>query len=247
MQHNDVPQTIGTFTLLAISAIFNFIGLQHLNELAQFILHLAQIVAAAMACVVAWHTIKKNLKNKGWVVLPLLILTMAACNTPRAIEQACIKCGKSASEITRVDSFFKVETVVKRDTIIQTKRDESSITALLECDSLGNVLMHIVDSVLNGVAKPSVTITRNILTNKCICDTASIALSWNEKNSVERKVESESKVIIQPEYRDRPLTWWQQFKVDYGGYAFGFIACVILFKIGLFALKTYTKIQLPWT
>jgi hypothetical protein len=178
----------------------------------------------------------------------ILLIAFAAfgCNTPRAIERACIKCGKSTAEIVRVDSFFKVETVVKRDTIVQTKRDESSITALLECDSLGNVLMHIVDSVLNGVAKPSVNITRNILTNKCVCDTASIALSWNEKHSIERKLESESKTIIQPEYRDRPLNWWQQFKIDFGGYAFAVIAAFVAIKVGVFALKTYTKVQLPW-
>lgn len=43
------------------------------------------------------------------------------------------------------------------------------------------------------------------------------------------------------------FTWWQQFKVAYGGWAFLFIALYVLLRIGWWALKTYTGIQFPFT
>ena len=184
---------------------------------------------------------------KHLFILITTLVCLAACNSQRAIQRACAKCGKSSAVQASVDSFFLFDTIVLRDTTITTVRDESSITALLQCDSLGNVLLHVIDSVVNGKAKPAVTIKKNILTSRCVCDTTAIAFSWIEKHRQERSISKDSVVVIQPEYRDKPLGWWDNIKVRWGGYAFSLIAAVVGFYIIRFVLKTYLKIQLPWT
>lgn len=82
-------------------------------------------------------------------------------------------------------------------------------------------------------------------TFNCNCDSLAIYHVFKSADTTLRIAATETKTV-QVNVPAQP-TWWQQFKIAYGGWSFLLIALYLLFRIGWWALKTYTGIQFPFT
>jgi len=82
-------------------------------------------------------------------------------------------------------------------------------------------------------------------TFNCNCDSLAIYHVFKSADTTLRIAATETKTV--PVSVPAQFTWWQQFKIAYGGWAFLLIALYLLFRIGWWALKTYTGIQFPFT
>lgn len=190
-------------------------------------------------------------KRLIFLIVFAMMLSTNSCYSPRAIYRACKKCGQQPTFVYVKDSTSVVDSLVKKFAEVISEKDSSMMLFMLNCDSNGNVLMSVIDS-LRGykVATPKVdTFTINNIRYykaKCNVDSSKVAIEYWEKHRSEFKIKKDSVVVTVPEYRDRPLSWWEQFKIDYGGYAFGLIAAVIGFYLIRFGIKTYLKTQVPF-
>ncbi len=169
----------------------------------------------------------ENLRSmwKGWrglsvVFIAVLIVTIALFMT------SC-KAKKEVNRITIVRTEKVLETV--RDTVVNVQADSASIKALLECDSVGNVLLKRIAEYEAGkhVNPPKLDIRDNVLTAKVKVDSFGIYMTFLERY-VERTdfTESREKEIV---YVNR-LTGWQKFRVRLGDCMLVGIPIYIVFK-----------------
>lgn len=175
---------------------------------------------------------------------------MVSCYTPRAIERACIKCGKSTAQAVSKDSTSVIDSLVKKIEQVKIDADESTAVFIAQCDSSNNVLLLLLDSAKGKNVRIPVIDTVKVNNTqyvkvRCVVDSFAVAITYFEKHKSTFKAKQDSITVIQPEYRDKPLSWWSQFKVDFGGYAFAIIAATVLFYVVKIILKIYLKTQLP--
>jgi hypothetical protein len=135
-----------------------------------------------------------------------------------------------------------------RDTVIYSTDDEAWFTALLQCDSSYQVAVSELTKANGKFAKVNQTITRNKnhlrLQFQCQCDSQAIYFTWRERDTTDRTAATIVKNYPVPVPAD--LTWWQKFKITYGGYAIGTLSALLLVLIGGAVLKYYLKFQIPF-
>lgn len=118
---------------------------------------------------------------------------------------------------------------VERDTVVKVEADSASIKALLECDSVGNVLLKRIAAYEAGkhVQPPKVGIQDNVLTATVKVDSFGIFMKFRDRY-VERTdyVESKEKEVV---YVNR-LTGWQKFRIRLGDFVLVGVPVYVVFK-----------------
>ena len=150
-----------------------------------------------------------------------LILIMAAfltsCGTVKYVPVE-----KITETITEI-----VEVI--RDTTIYVSSDKATVNALLECDSLGSVMIKDI-AVLQGKlnAKTSIIIKDNVITAECECD--SIAIYAQLKDRYKTTTTSTSETKIQPvEIKEKKggIKNWHVILMCIGAAVIGYFVCRI--------------------
>lgn len=190
------------------------------------------------------------MKQAAFILL-IISLMAASCNTPAAIAKACAKCGKTTATAITKDSTSVADSLVKRIEQIIIQADSSSAIYKARCDSNGRVLLALLHQARGTHAQAPVVDTlwrehTQFIRASCVVDSFAVAHIYFERHRAAFTLKRDSIVVVQPLYIDMPLGWWQQFKINYGGFAFAIIAAFAAFKIAVWALKTYAKIQIPW-
>jgi hypothetical protein len=114
-------------------------------------------------------------------------------------------CGCKTARHIPVTTEIKTEIKeVIRDTVVYVPADRATVTALLECDSVGNVLIREIETLQGELnAKATIIIKENVVTANCQCDSTAIYLRLKD-----RYEETKIKEKI-PVYVEKPLKWWQ--------------------------------------
>lgn len=163
-----------------------------------------------------------------------MLLLLNSCKTQQQLPVALNNKDSSHSEIL----------ISYRDTTIFIPADTTAwVHALAECDSLGNVKLTNLQKQFGRRSEATVSVKDNVIVARCIIDSMSIYLKMKETYKSEASV-TEREIPI---YIDVPakLTWWQQFKVNFGGYALISWLVVIVLIIVIIILKIYGKVQYP--
>lgn len=132
---------------------------------------------------------------------------------------------------TRQIQSERVVTVTERDTMLMTMPDSASIHALMECDSLGNVLMR-ENGILSGKleakgknnAKASLSLKNNVLEADCECDTLAILAKVRDTN-----INTTNKEVV---YKEKDIPMWMKV-----------LACLGVLFIVLVIIKIWRKIR----
>ncbi len=171
----------------------------------------------------------ENLKNllSGWrglfgvfiaALIGITALFMQSCKTKKEV---------SSTTLVRTETIREIE----RDTVVEIQPDSASLKALLECDSVGNVLLKQIAAYEAGkhVNPPQLDIRDNILTAKVKVDSFGIFMKFRERY-VERidYMESQEKETVTV-YVNR-LTGWQKFRVWLGNVVLVVVPVYIVFK-----------------
>ncbi|MDI3319120.1 hypothetical protein [Pinibacter soli] len=150
---------------------------------------------------------------------------------------------------TKIDSTIRVITVKEtlHDTTLIVQADSASITALLECDSAGNVLLKqlLQYSQGNRIAPPKISLKNNVLKALSVTDSAKIYLAVKELIETDHTTEKTSEVKFVP-VKENYITRWQWFQIYLGrifglfiaGYLIGVILKNRLALLSLFSKKT---------
>lgn len=167
----------------------------------------------------------------------LLLLLISSCTITRE------KCQQLYPPVvvTTTDTFLQVkETIIHDTTIVAPDVSEAFVEFEVGPDSVPQVKS---SKTTNG-KRSSIQFTteRN---NKvlqamfrCKCDSLAIYHVFKDMDTT-LKVNSKE-VAIQTVNVPARLTWWQQFKVDYGGYAMGLILSVFFFYVARFVWKIFS-------
>ena len=156
------------------------------------------------------------------------VLFLSGCTTLK-------KCNKKFPPVIK-DSISTqyVETV--RDTVVYLK-DEASLQALLECDSLGNVRIRQIQNFIAGqYIKPSIVIKDNYITAKCTIDSGAVYIHWKNIHIKESKIQVRSYPV------EKKLGWFKSAMLT-GGYVF---LVLIILAIVYVVLKVFKVVKLPF-
>lgn len=114
---------------------------------------------------------------KKYLLLAMVIIIITGCVTKRR----CME--KFPPSIVTEDSVTISEKIVYKDSIITLPADSSWLTALLKCDSTGNVYLSQLLNYQSGnkVGVPVIKIRDNIIKVECQVDSLQIYLLLKEK------------------------------------------------------------------
>lgn len=147
----------------------------------------------------------------------ILLLFLAGCRTSKPVIY---------EHVVTKDSVV----YVVRDTTIIAPADSSHIKALLECDSLGNVLIKQIENMQGRLnARQNLTIQDNVLEADCICDSMSIYATLRDRHQTTTTAKT---VYVEIE---KELKWWQKAMIG-AGWVFS-LAFIIFIFIELFLKK----------
>lgn len=171
--------------------------------------------------------IQFRLPNQKYIILLIVVL----------IAIYMLSCSRST--IPTIASRDTVERVVIKERVRDTTvyiTDSAGFRAALKCDSLGMIHIQEIKDYYNGqFVRPKVVIRDNWLKVDCKVDSASIYLSWKERDTT--RITRTNTVVQQ---RVNYLTSWQTFQVWCGRILF----CLILIYIGVKLVRRYTGIKL---
>jgi hypothetical protein len=120
--------------------------------------------------------------------------------------------------------------VVEKLVEVQLPPDSSTIRALLECDENGKVVLSWLDIANSRNAQAQLTIDSlgNLLAKmRTQPDTVYLP---SKKVTVTKEVKVPYPV-------EKELTKWQQFRLDFGGWAIGIVIITILIGVGIMVYK----------
>lgn len=176
----------------------------------------------------------------------LLIISVLlwACNSERAIHRACIKCGNVPASSNKSDSLIIRDSSVVKTGTVHTPAAESSKVGTVNCDSMGNVVLQLQDSISSGLLRaPEVIIRNNIIYAKCKVDSGSIAFNYIEHHKDRFTAKRDSVVQIQVQYRNTPLTWWQTLQLNTWWWLLAFFILIVGYHAVRLGIKIYLKTQ----
>lgn len=128
------------------------------------------------------------------LVLSLVVigLLFCGCKTQKHTPSASVEIHTEVREIIR-------------DTLIYVPADKETVTALLECDSTGNILLKEIVTLQGQLnAKAKIEIREKILTVDCVCD--SLAIYHQVKDRYEEKKSIQTNTI----FVEKELKGWQK-------------------------------------
>lgn len=179
------------------------------------------------------------------VLIALLIsLALSSCSTSRQIK----KCENCFTKFVDTATIIKDSISITFDTVthvIEVPADTSIQIIQIVCDSSGNA--SIKTSTTNNGNRSILTssIKDNTLTIQAAC--LAYLDSIKTLNTTINKFKSEQSTVFVPKLVEAKLSWWQKFKINYGGYAIIGWIILILFFIGRKFLKAWIKANVPFT
>ncbi len=147
-----------------------------------------------------------------------LIITLI----PLALLSAC-RTQKTAERIVETRTELKE---IVRDTTIYVPADSAQAIALLQCDSMGNVLIKQLTELQGKQrAKASLQLKNNAIIADCHCDSTAIYAKLHDR--YEKTTASTNETQIK--YIEKQLSWWQKTLMVVGSIAlFVLIAPMIM-------------------
>jgi hypothetical protein len=143
--------------------------------------------------------------------------------------------------VSKVDSVF-VETIVERDTIVELPADSAWYYALLECDSLNNVVVKSETSQQGEKVKIQTIIKDNYIRVQSKVDSSDIAIKWLEKNSSMVRTET---ITLPPIRIPAELTKAQKFFIKLGKvFLFLIIGIILGFLFKTFVVPKFSITKL---
>jgi hypothetical protein len=184
---------------------------------------------------------------RNLLILLTLALSLYSCKPSRIL---CNQLYPPPPADTTESVVTTIEEIILRDTSFIPADTTAWVQALIECDSTGQAL---VKNLINKYGERS-KITSSFKDNKakqliasfnCQCDSAAIYSEYRLRDTTT----TTSQRIVEHHNIPVPadLTWWEKFKIQYGGFAMGILLGYILFRVGWFVLKKYMNVQLPFT
>lgn len=172
-----------------------------------------------------------------YIILALVIL-VTSCGTQRQIK----KCEKCFKDLVDTNVVIKDSTHITFDTIthvIEVPADTSIQIIQIVCDSLGNA--SIKTSTTNNGNRSRITsnLINNELTVQATCKSYIDSIQVLNK-TIDRQRSIVNTVFV-PKLVEKKLSWWQRFKINYGGYAFA----LILAYLGFTAISLWVKSKNP--
>jgi len=160
------------------------------------------------------------MKYDVWI-LALIAISLASCSTNRQLR----KCDKCFNQYTDTSYVIKDSVAVTFDTIVHVTEVPADTTIQIiqiECDSTGKA--NIVNSTKEKGNRSDIStdLQNNTLTIQATCK--AFIDSVDILNKTIHKLRSETNTVFVPKLVEAKLTWWQRFKINYGGYAFLLIA-----------------------
>lgn len=177
------------------------------------------------------------------IALPLIVISiffLPSCKTGGLISKIPTSDTSSNNSLV-INNRFDIDTItIPADT-------SAFMQALFECDSNSQV---IITKLISQIGQRSAigvnTFTENkktlVFTAKCKCDSAAIYHVMKSSDTT-----SKSQVVITnriPYPVPAENTWWEKFKISYGGYAMGAWLLVIVILILWLAWRIF-KIATP--
>lgn len=124
-----------------------------------------------------------------------------------------------------------------RDSTAYARADSARLKALLECDSMGNVLLkQITDLQLGQRTKPSIHLEDNELTVDCKVDSMAVYMRWKERFESSTTESEVSKTYV---FVKNYLTNRQVFEVYCGRAFLALLGCMVLYIIYRFRKKLF--------
>jgi hypothetical protein len=167
--------------------------------------------------------VKKEVKmSRIIIIFSILLIIASACNP----SKYCPKHGYF--EQIGIDTFYK-ERIVERERMIEipVASDSGYLRAWIECQKNKPVITQVIDYKPGAKVKPSVTISGNVLTSKCIVDSAKVYTLLKERDTIResRTTQTIVKTIRQPKSIVVFLAWS-------GGMAWLILLIFIVIKYG---------------
>ena len=135
--------------------------------------------------------------------------------------------------ISKIDTIW-VQTIA-HDTLLQVTADSSWLQQLLACQDGHVILLKQLEDVKGQKGHVVNTITNNVLTSKCYCDTTSIRFGWVEQDSVKIEV----KTVQLPPVTTNIINKWQTIQM-WGG---RFLLLEIILGLIYLGFKLYKAFQ----
>lgn len=178
---------------------------------------------------------------KNLFLIVALLLALSSCRVTRE------RCNQLYPPVTyhTSDTLLQVrETIVHDTTYIQADNSELEVYFEAEADTVKLVKSESKAGRRSGIQYRTERNNKTLrAVFECHCDSLTIYHTFKDRDT--SLTVSNKQVDIHQVNAPAQLTWWQQFKVDYGGYAIGLILLYLLLKLGWRALRTYTSIQFP--
>jgi hypothetical protein len=175
------------------------------------------------------------------VLTLLLISALFSCSTSRQIKK-CEKCFTlldTTSSISIKDSIAIVYDTV--DYVYTVNADTTIQYLLIECDTLGKASIKTSEKKKGIRSDLSLQLKDNRLVAVSTCDKVVDSLKLVISNTQKFRSETTSNTVFVPKLVEAKLTWWQKFKIRFGGWAFLLIGLFVGYK----ALSIYYKANTP--
>lgn len=169
------------------------------------------------------------------IILGLVVFTVVSCKVPQQLPVTVNNKDSSHTEVKYVDR--NVPVFIPADT-------SAWMQALIECDSMGIARLTDLQKQFGRKAEAALSIKKNVVRAKCIVDSQTVYLKVKDRYETNNSVKSTETLVPYPV--EKQLTWWQQFKVNYGGYAIGSWIGLIVGIIVMVIIKIYLKVQIPF-
>ena len=178
------------------------------------------------------------------VLTALLISALFSCSTSRQIK----KCEKCFNKFSDTSVVIKDSLSITFDTItyyVKVPADTSIQIIKIVCDSTGKATIVNKNTTNGNRSVLSSSIKDNTLTIQATC--LGYLDSIKTLNTTINKYKSEQTTVFVPKVVEAKLSWWQKFKINYGGYAIIGWLFLIIFFIGRKFLKAWIKANVPFT
>ncbi len=123
----------------------------------------------------------------------ILVLFLTGCKTPQPVVQHTVTVKETL-----------------RDTTVIVEPDTASVKALLECDSLNQVVMKELDVVKGRKIAPQVKFRDRVLEITMPVDSEAVYFSWKERHKIESEKVTVTKVVkekYKPPWYKKALSW----------------------------------------
>ena len=172
------------------------------------------------------------------VLTALLISALFSCSTSRQIKK-CEKCFNTYSDTNVV---IKDSISILFDTIVyklEVPADTSIQIIQIVCDSTGNASIKTSTTTNGNRSRITSNLINNELTIQATCKSYIDSIQILNK-TIDRQ-RSKVNTVFVPKLVEAKLTWWQKFKINYGGYAFALIGAYL----GFTAVSLWAKSKNP--